>query len=201
MQWHADRAALQPGPDPLEFFHDHGQAPSPPRPALALSYVGLRANDENLHSQLRLTPHLVAQFLMAFLSPPQFAVFNNTAEPRLGRFGHKRGRNALDCIRPALRCGHGTSRSCASPAWTSSPLGRVGGSPWLLPPSPRQLRSARGRYDRDFSAVRRAGRPPPRLIASDHDAAYRQRQAHPPPPLRHLTLSLPYLISTLPYLR
>ena len=57
MQWHTDRAALQPGPDPLDFIHDHGQAPAPPRPSLASGRVGLRANHENLHSQMRLIPH------------------------------------------------------------------------------------------------------------------------------------------------
>ena len=58
-QWHTTRAALQPGPDPLALRQGRGQAPAPPRPALASSRVGLRANHENLHSQWRLIPHLV----------------------------------------------------------------------------------------------------------------------------------------------
>ena len=59
MQWHTVRAALQPGPDPLALRQGRGQAPAQPRPALASSRVGLRANHENLHSQWRLIPHLV----------------------------------------------------------------------------------------------------------------------------------------------
>ena len=59
MQWHTDRAALQPGPDPLDFIHDHGQAPAPPHPSLAFGRNGLRA--ENLHIQLRLITHLDAK--------------------------------------------------------------------------------------------------------------------------------------------
>ena len=45
MQWHTVRAALQPGPDPLDFIHDRGQAPALPRP-LPLTYGHVRGCDD-----------------------------------------------------------------------------------------------------------------------------------------------------------
>ena len=66
-QWHANRAALKPGPDPLALRYDSGQAPAPPRPSSALRHGGLRANHNIIPFLWWLTPHMVEQLRLTHL--------------------------------------------------------------------------------------------------------------------------------------
>ena len=66
-QWHADRAALKPGPDPLALRYDSGQAPAPPRPSSALRHGGLRANHNIIPFLWWLIPHMVEQLRLTHL--------------------------------------------------------------------------------------------------------------------------------------
>ena len=158
VQWHNTRAALQPGPDPLDLIHDRGQAPATPRPSLTFGRVGLCA--EILHKQLRLT-HLGAAASLDPRSLPPLAA--------RGTGGHERDRSFRSPRDPSP---HPLTPSPHRRA-RRRPRSRHRGRRWdpHRPPRPTfagQMHWARTRPSPPLSTLRRTPQATPRAAVAFH---------------------------------